>query len=58
MATCTPKWLIAIIGVNFWSETTLNYEMTVERHPTLKEGVGGSIPNCEISSLLDTKIVK
>ena len=25
----------------------------VERYPNLKEEVGGSIPNCEISSLLD-----
>jgi hypothetical protein len=26
--------------------------MMVERHPNLKEEVGGSIPGCEISSLL------
>ena len=27
--------------------------MTVERYPNLKEGVSGSIPNYEISSLLN-----
>ena len=32
---------------------TLNYWMMVERYPNLKEEVGGSIPGCEISSLLD-----
>ena len=32
-------------------ETTLNYRMMLERYPNLKEKVGGSIPNCEISSL-------
>ena len=36
-----------------WSKTTLNYWMMVERYPNLKEEVGGSIPGCEISSLLD-----
>jgi hypothetical protein len=38
-----------------WYETTLNNWMMVERYyPNLKEeGVGGSIPGCEISSLLD-----
>ena len=35
-----------------WSEMTLNYCMMVERYPNLKEEVGGSIPGCEISSLL------
>ena len=29
--------------------------MTVERYPNLEEEVGGSIPECEISSLLDKK---
>jgi hypothetical protein len=29
--------------------------MTVERYPNLKEEVGGSIPGCELSSLLDQK---
>jgi hypothetical protein len=29
--------------------------MTVERYPNLKEEVGGSIPGCELSSLLDKK---
>jgi hypothetical protein len=29
---------------------TLNYEMMVERYPNLKEEVGGSNPDCEISS--------
>jgi len=41
-----------------WSETTLNYWMMVERYPNLKEEVGGSIPACEISSLLDEKLAK
>ena len=36
-------------------ETTLNYWMMVERYPNLKEEGGGSIPNCEISSVLDKK---
>jgi hypothetical protein len=34
---------------------TLNHWMMVERYPNLKEEVGGSIPRCEISSLLDGK---
>ena len=42
-----------------WSETTLNYWTVVERHPNLKEEVGGSILGFEISSLpLDTKLVR
>ena len=40
-----------------WSETTLNYWMTVERYPNLKEEVGGSILGCEISSLLDINLL-
>ena len=39
-----------------WSETTLNYWVMVERYPNLKEEVGGSIPGCEISSLLDRNL--
>ena len=39
-------------------ETSLNYLMMVERYPNLKEEVGGSIPNCEISSLLDRKLAR
>ena len=35
---------------------TLNYWMIVERYPNLKEEVGGSIPGCEISSLLDRNL--
>ena len=42
--------------VTVWSETTLNYWMIVERYPNLKEEVGGSIPDCEISSLLDRNL--
>jgi hypothetical protein len=34
---------------------TLNYRMTVERHPNPNEGVGGSILDYEIFSLLDGK---
>ena len=41
-----------------WSETTLDYRMMVERYPNLKEEVGGSIPRCEISSLLDGKLAE
>ena len=36
---------------------TLNYWMMVERYPNLKEELGGSILGCEISSLLDRRIV-
>jgi hypothetical protein len=32
--------------------------MMVERYPNLKEEVVGSIPNCEISSLLDGKLAR
>ena len=35
---------------------TLNYWMMVERYPNLKEEVGGSIPDYEISSLLDRNL--
>ena len=34
-----------------WSKMTPNYWMMVERYPNLKEKIGGSIPDCEISSL-------
>jgi hypothetical protein len=37
------------------SEMTLNCWIMVERYPNLKEEVGGSIPGCEISSLLGRK---
>ena len=30
----------------------------MERYPNLKEEVGGSIPDCVISSLLDIKLVR
>jgi hypothetical protein len=39
-------------------ETTLIYQMMAERYPNLKEKIGGSIPDCEISSLLDGKLAK
>jgi hypothetical protein len=32
---------------------TLDYWMMLERYTNLKEEVGGSIPGCEISSLLE-----
>ena len=35
------------------SKTTLTYWMMVEGYPNFKEEDGGSIPGCEISSLLD-----
>jgi hypothetical protein len=40
------------------SKMVLNYRMMVERYPNLKEGVGGSNPGCEISSLLDGKLAR
>ena len=36
---------------------TLNYHMMVERYSNLKEEIGGSNPGCEISSLLNGKLV-
>ena len=39
-----------------WSKTTLHYWMMAERYPSLKEEVGGSIPGCEITSLLDRNL--
>ena len=41
-----------------WFEMTLNYGMMVERYSNLKEEVGGLIPGCEISSLLDRKLAR
>ena len=35
---------------------TFNYWMVVERYPNLKKEVGSSIPNNEISSLLDKNL--
>ena len=35
---------------------TLNYYMMVERYPNLTKEVGGLIPGCEISSLLDMNL--
>ena len=32
--------------------------MMVERYPNLKEEAGGSIPGCEVSSLLDKKLAR
>lgn len=34
----------------------LNYWMMVERYPNFEEEVGGSIPGCEMSSLLDKNL--
>jgi hypothetical protein len=39
-------------------DMTLNYSMMVERYPNLKKEVGGSSPECEISSLLDRKLAR
>ena len=41
-------------------DVTLNrvHQMMVERYSNLKENVGGSIPDCEISSLLAGKLVR
>ena len=38
------------------SNMTLNYWMMVERYPTLKNEVDGSIPDCETSYLLDIEL--
>ena len=46
-------WCHLLFGFMQWFEMTLNYQMTVERHPNPNEGVGGSIHGCEIFSLLD-----
>ena len=43
---------------SLWSEMTLNYRVMVEGYPNLKEEVGGSNPDCEISSLLDVKLAR
>ena len=40
------------------AEDALKSWMMVERYPHLKEEVGGSIPGCEISSLLDIKLAR
>jgi hypothetical protein len=32
--------------------------MMVERYPNLKKDVGGLIPDCEMSSLLDRKLAR
>ena len=40
----------------FWSKTTLNYRIMVERYPNLQDEVGGSLLGCEISSLLDKNL--
>ena len=44
--------------LNIRFETTLKYQMMAERYPNLKEEVGGSIPGCEISSLIDGKLAR
>ena len=41
-----------------WFKTTLNYQLMMERYPNLKEEVGGSTPNYEISSPLDGILAK
>ena len=41
-----------------WFKMTMNYQMMVERCPNLKEEVGGLIPDCEFSSLLDEKFAR
>ena len=43
-----PRAIMSII-----KSTTSWYERMVERYPNLKEEVGGLIPGCEISSILD-----
>ena len=47
---------MAITITRIWSKTTLKCWMMVDRYPNLKEEVGGSIPGCKISSLLDGKL--
>jgi hypothetical protein len=41
-----------------WSATTLNYRMTMDIYPNLKEEVGGLILGYEISSLLEGKLAR
>ena len=36
----------------------MNYRVMVERYPNLKEEVGSSVPNCEISSLLGERLAR
>ena len=40
------------------SEMTLNYWMMLERYSNLKEEIGGLVPGCEISSLLERKLAR
>ena len=47
-------WVLG--NYRLWSVMTLNHRMTVERYPNFKEEVGGSIPGCGISSLLDKNL--
>ena len=52
----TSKFLLETMKpLTHWSETSLNYEMMVERYPNLKEEVGGLTPGCEISVNLLSK---
>ena len=44
--------------ISIGSEMTLNYWIMIERYPKLKEEVGGSILDYEVSSLLDTKLAR
>ena len=48
---------VIVIKTKEWSKTTLNYWMMVGRYPNLQEDIGGSLPNYEISSLLDKNLV-
>ena len=59
----TSFTFIALITVGWkspqvWSEMTLNYRVTVEGYPNLKEEVGSSNPGYEISSRLDGKLAR
>ena len=49
--------MVSIYNIK-WSAMTLSYLVMVERYPNLEEEVGGSIPDCENSSLLDGKLVR
>ena len=46
------------LNLDYLVQDDLNYRMMVERYLNLKEEVGDSNPDYEISSLLDKKLVK
>ena len=49
---------MATLNMIFSVRDDLKYWMMVERYLNFKEKVGGSIPDCEISSLPDRKLAR